>query len=91
MKAQHIGNGEYRIYCQGCRHHHIINTTSVNSSNAIWKFNGDLDRPTFTPSIHIKAENISICHFKVADGIITYQDDCEHDLRGQTKLLTDIQ
>lgn len=91
MKAQHIENGEYRIYCEGCRHHHIINTLERNSNNAIWEFNGDLNRPTFIPSIHIKAGGISICHFRITDGIIKYEPDCEHDLKEQRRQLTEIQ
>lgn len=90
MKAQHIENGEYKIYCEGCRHHHFINTQERNSNNAIWKFNGDLNRPTFIPSIHIKVEGVSICHFTITDGIIKYENDCEHDLRESTRPLTEI-
>lgn len=91
MKAQHIENGEYRIYCEGCKHHHFINTQERNSNNAIWKFNGDLHNPTFHPSIRISVEGKSICHFVITDGYIKYEPDCEHDLKEQRRRLTEIQ
>lgn len=37
------GGTKYRFHCPGCDEMHSINDN--------WGFNGDLDRPTFTPSV----------------------------------------
>lgn len=44
----------YRVgfRCPGCGDTHLLQTPEINAgSGAIWGFNGDFDRPTFTPSI----------------------------------------
>lgn len=42
--------GAYSFYCPGCKHNHIY---YVNQSqpHINWNFNGDLEFPTFTPSL----------------------------------------
>jgi hypothetical protein len=40
------GVKEYRFYCEGCKGNHTINES--------WTFNGDYERPTFTPSILVR-------------------------------------
>lgn len=37
----------YAFYCKGCGHHHSFHKEK-------WWFNGDFDRPTFTPSLLVK-------------------------------------
>lgn len=56
MKAEltHTATGTFRINCPGCREDHFIPTLKPNSSGAIWSFSGDLNAPTFSPSLHIK-------------------------------------
>jgi hypothetical protein len=65
-----------------------------------WNFNGNVDSPTFTPSVnescnppghpHFQPQaKSSRCHFVVTDGMIAYQGDCTHDLAGQTLPLED--
>lgn len=54
-----------------------------------WGFNGDLERPTFTPSILSSAsygeERTPFqCHSFVRDGRIEFLSDCTHALAGQT-------
>lgn len=46
--------GTYTFKCPA-GHIHYINTKVHNNSNAQWGFNGNLDKPTFTPSINEKA------------------------------------
>lgn len=54
-----------------------------------WGWNGDVDRPTFTPSILVryvtgaKARHVT-CHSFVTDGLIQFLGDCTHSLAGQT-------
>jgi hypothetical protein len=66
-----------------------------NSVGAQWGWNGSLDKPTFTPSILVKANYTSpnrlddICHSFVTDGKIQFLGDCTHELAGQTVDLPD--
>ena len=52
MKVLDLGEGIFMYKCPGCRDTHFIYTKTRNSSNAIWKFNGDVNSPTFKPSIN---------------------------------------
>lgn len=64
-----------------------------------WGFNGDLDRPTLTPSVFCqwdqwqgedKPKKHHVCHSFVSDGRIQFLDDCTHALAGQTIDLPEI-
>ncbi len=59
MKAKKVANSEgeligYRIYCLGCEENHIIYTEPV-AGRYVWGFNGDVEKPTFTPSLLIRS------------------------------------
>ena len=45
-KLRH-GEGSLTYWCQGCEEPHSV---TVNPG---WGWNGDVDRPTFTPSVHV--------------------------------------
>lgn len=49
-----IAGGRVGFMCPGCREMHQI---SVEGSPA-WGFNGDYDRPTFTPSVLVRSKQI---------------------------------
>lgn len=64
-----------------------------------WSFNGDLDRPTFGPSVLSKFKQYMgqelppkehICHSYVRDGRIQFLPDSTHALAGQTVELPEI-
>jgi hypothetical protein len=42
-KGEHYG---WRFFCPGCQENHVVRRT-------LWGFNGDYEKPTFTPSILI--------------------------------------
>lgn len=78
-------HGSVWFKCVGCNARHKIET----KGNKIWEWNGDLIKPTFTPSVlviwdegeeHIPKQ----CHSFVKDGQIQYLNDCTHKLAGQT-------
>jgi hypothetical protein len=77
-----IGKDQFYFYCPGCKCCHAFGHT--------WNFNGDLERPTFTPSLLVfythpeTKQRVSICHSFVTDGRIQFLGDCEHTLAGQT-------
>lgn len=63
----------------------------------IWDFNGDINNPTFTPSLlnrtgsfaeptYIDPPDIppTRCHLFVTNGVINYCGDCTHEYNGKT-------
>ena len=87
---------DYEFYCPGCKCDHAVWTTVKNGMNAIWGFNGDIDHPTFTPSIlihfHSQVKGMDmVCHSFVTNGSIQFLSDCTHALAGQTVEMEDIE
>lgn len=74
------------FHCPGCDDYHSV----VVESPTGWGWNGDLERPTFTPSILVRMDFTGdripskICHSFVTDGRIQFLGDCTHELAGQT-------
>jgi len=75
-------SGVYVFYCSGCEGAHQYWTKKLNG-NPVWKFNGDVEKPTFTPSL-LNTRPGMRCHLFVTDGKIIYCSDCDHPLAGQT-------
>lgn len=55
-----------------------------------WKWNGSVDNPTLSPSVRItwdfgEPPNVkhNQCHFVIENGIIKFDNDCTHELKGQ--------
>lgn len=66
------------FWCPGCGEPHPFDLTR-------WQWNGDLKKPTFTPSLLCNKDNPLIrCHLFVTDGKITYCGDCHPELKNQT-------
>lgn len=81
------------FWCPGCDEHHQIDTEK-------WEFNGDFEKPSFSPSYLTWLEpNPSVdpkydpdgkyrdgfrCHSFIKDGTIQFLEDCTHKLAGQT-------
>lgn len=92
--AQVVLNTEHgwMIRCQVCGHHYFPKDRIANKSQ--WSFNGNMERPTFTPSMnehqnppgptHNPELPTRRCHYIVTDGRIAYCGDCTHELAGQT-------
>lgn len=71
----------------------------VNSPNKApqWEWNGDLERPTLSPSIltrgaehHEPALSRHVCHSFLRDGVFEFLGDCTHPLVGQRVPLPDL-
>jgi len=77
--------------CPGCDMMHAFYTD--RSKEPCWKFNGDVDKPTFSPSLRVrytyKDEN-RMCHSFVKEGKMQFLNDCTHDLAGQTVDLPEL-
>jgi hypothetical protein len=84
----------YLFYCPGCQEVHPYCTKSP-FDHAQWQFNGNVEKPTFTPSLLIVrtlSDYVGCgprCHLFVTDGKIAYCSDCEHGLAGQTVDMVD--
>jgi hypothetical protein len=81
-------NGEvdlYLFWCPGCKENHAYTAGR-------WQFNGDLERPTFTPSLlYGKDGRHKRCHLFMTDGKIQYLSDCDHELAGKTIDVPDLE
>ncbi len=69
------------IYCPACKRAHVTDLVR-------WTWNGDVNRPTFHPSILHKFERTGaapeVCHSFVKDGMIQFLGDCTHECAGKT-------
>lgn len=77
----------YYFLCPACRSLHALNNT--------WQFNGDLNKPTVSPSVRVhwfkgKQRELRMCHSYIKDGMIQYLGDCTHKFAGKTVELPDI-
>lgn len=89
------------FYCPGCKTHHGISTREPRP----WNWNGDVNKPTFSPSLLVKmgplADPIThlapkdaphrVCHSFIKDGFIQFLGDCTHQLAGQTVEIPEIE
>ena len=71
-KGNHIG---HFLWCPGCNEPHMFDFR--------WTFNGDMDKPTFSPS-YLATTKETRCHSHVVDGQWKYLNDCTHAMAGQT-------
>lgn len=71
------------FWCPGCDH--------IHGPNHTWEYNGDPERPTFSPSVLVTGGSSgTVCHSFVRDGRIEFLGDCTHALAGQTVDLPDV-
>ena len=86
--------GDYWHYCPGCEQLHQINTERKNDNGAQWSFDGNMEQPTFAPSINITLETspgkTKRCHYFIDNGRINYCGDSTHALSGQSVELPEI-
>lgn len=102
-KLRNIGNEtDKRIgfWCPGCKMAHQVR---IAGRGALWTWNGDVNAPTFAPSILVTIPwsrsmepgdnpdewRDQICHSFVRAGMIEFLGDCTHELKGQTVPLPD--
>lgn len=97
--------GHYWFKCQGCGQRHTVQT-KTGSLGTPWGFNGNVDRPTFTPSVLVRWGKHAdpkwqapdgqdhwsgICHFYVRNGFQEFLTDCTHALAGRTVVMPEIE
>jgi hypothetical protein len=82
----------YSFICPGCKNRHVFYTDYPEYPEKNWQFNGDVDKPTFSPSLLILGDDNfnKRCHSFVKEGKIQFLSDCEHSLAGQTIELPEV-
>jgi len=80
-------------WCQGCESIHQV----VTRGPGAWGYNGNPDKPTFTPSVLVhydygppEARVHKVCHTFITDGMVQFLGDCTHALAGKTEPLPDL-
>ena len=69
----------YGFWCPGCKEYHSFDVTPGRG----WRFNGDIDKPTFSPSLLYPSKPIR-CHLFLRNGMLQFCGDCGHELAGKT-------
>lgn len=92
MKTQILKGKDYDLlifYCPGCQRIHPFTLNSKTRPNWIW--NGNLEKPTLTPSLLCEPSvPQNRCHLFLRDGVIKFLDDCWHELKGQSIPLQEL-
>jgi hypothetical protein len=91
VKYEHDGivhHEQYHYFCKGCGYIHAVGLKENGGNHT---FNGDLNKPTFEPSLLQNFSPDRICHSFIRSGMIEYLGDCWHALKGQTIELPDIE
>jgi hypothetical protein len=76
------GEGRYFHWCPGCEEMHPLPDT--------WRFDGDLESPTFHPNFRHSWGDNAICHYNLLGGVLWFCADCTHDLAGLKVPLPDL-
>ena len=79
--------GRYMHWCPGCNRMHPLPDG--------WTFNGDVNRPTFTPSFkHTIGQNpdgsFITCRYILTNGVLNFCNDCHHPLSGKPVPLPEL-
>lgn len=82
--------GGFSFWCPGCEEPHGYYTVGPQA----WTFNGNLDKPSFSPSLLLECPKHPDpkqrrCHLFLTDGVIHYCSDSTHALAGKSVPLTD--
>ena len=86
------GDDEALVYmCPACVCIHRIPVSP--GKGAWWQWNGDVNLPTFRPSIRVVVEGYKdayVCHAYVTGGAVRFLSDCTHAMAGQTVPLPEM-
>lgn len=95
-KLRSLEGGRLMFWCPGCDGAHQVGVGE--GSGPRWGYNGNPEKPTFTPSVMVSYNGVdagkdgappAICHSFVTDGKIQFLSDCTHHLAGKTVEIPD--
>ena len=75
-------------WCPGCEELHEFAVERPFHNGARWTWDGNVDAPTFSPSMNIGVTER--CHYFLKAGRLQFLGDCTHAFRGQTVPLPDL-
>lgn len=85
------GKGVISHYCPGCKDAHIIHIEPDPDTGACWDWDHDIVAPSFSPGVLFRQARgrkiMTVCHYTLTDGTITFDSDCTHHLKGVTMRL----
>ena len=93
LRSSKVG---YLHWCPGCEGMHHIYTKEQQTNGARWRFDGNVDCPSFEPSINCswgwpdKPSTQGRCHYFIRGGQIQFCGDSTHKLKGQTVPLPEL-
>lgn len=78
------GSGGHLHWCPACLELHPLPKS--------WTFDGNLERPTFTPSFAHSGGSVPgwRCHYMLTKGVLHFQADCSHAMAGQSVPLPEL-
>lgn len=79
---------QWYFWCPGCNELHNYTTDRKEGLHPGWTFNGDMEKPTFSPSLLYPSKAVR-CHLFLKDGKLEFCGDCGHALAGKTVDLPD--
>lgn len=84
----------YLFFCPACEHGHVY-TIKCDYEGPKWNFNGDMNNPTFSPSLlnwipGPNGEKKEVCHLFVKNGKIEFCPDSYHEFAGKIVPLPDL-
>jgi hypothetical protein len=77
-KLHRLDDAHVEFFCPGCKCWHQVRVAGEGRPRWIW--NGSMESPTFTPSIHIEG----VCHCFVINGSIQFLLGSTHSHSGRT-------
>lgn len=76
------------FWCPGCEDVHpyrVALSVGEGPEFPVWDFNGDLESPTFSPSLLVNGQGRGKrCHLFLTKGELQFLADCQHPLAGKT-------
>lgn len=73
-----LNRPHWAFWCPGCKCGHVVWLDGPTK----WSFNGNTEKPTFSPSI-LNQNELGRCHMFVENGMIKFCGDCSHELAGK--------
>ena len=74
------------VWCIGCNvaHRIAIADEAGNHEDVSWDWDGNMEHPTFDPSILTHTSPLDVCHSYIKNGQWQYLSDSTHSKAGQT-------